>query len=261
MDRNKEITRIKREEIRRLKEHLTLLQQRLERYALSTNTCWSKPKVDLSRKSLENISQTAPFLHLTLSTYFCLVSLHVYHTGSFLFPFRYLSYGSGPKRFPLADVLQYAMEFASSKPVCTSPVEDIDTSAPPGGTTGHQLPPPRHVGLWTSGASCMNKCAAFILNVGVETRCEKCVCTTVFRFIKLCTCTFPSYITIYMQLKAHDTSLDPHLFRRKESAMYVTIQWQHSLFAVDPWQVEPSFLTRVWSPTQSGPNSGRVGPY
>ncbi|XP_039867682.1 ubiquitin carboxyl-terminal hydrolase 25 isoform X5 [Simochromis diagramma] len=85
MDRNREITRIKREEIRRLKEHLTLLQQRLE---------------------------------------------------------RYLSYGSGPKRFPLADVLQYAMEFASSKPVCTSPVEDIDTSAPPGGTTGQQLPPP-----------------------------------------------------------------------------------------------------------------------
>ncbi|XP_030010703.1 ubiquitin carboxyl-terminal hydrolase 25 [Sphaeramia orbicularis] len=85
MDRNREITRIKREEIRRLKEHLTLLQQRLE---------------------------------------------------------RYLSYGSGPKRFPLADVLQYAMEFASSKPVCTSPVEDIDSSAPPGGTTGPQLPPP-----------------------------------------------------------------------------------------------------------------------
>uniref|UniRef100_A0A1A8G417 Ubiquitin carboxyl-terminal hydrolase 25 n=1 Tax=Nothobranchius korthausae TaxID=1143690 RepID=A0A1A8G417_9TELE len=85
MDRNRDITRIKREEIRRLKEHLTLLQQRLE---------------------------------------------------------RYLSYGSGPKRFPLADVLQYAMEFASSKPVCTSPVEDIDTSAPPGGTTGQQLPSP-----------------------------------------------------------------------------------------------------------------------
>uniref|UniRef100_A0A8C5G7F5 Ubiquitin carboxyl-terminal hydrolase 25 n=1 Tax=Gouania willdenowi TaxID=441366 RepID=A0A8C5G7F5_GOUWI len=85
MDRNREVTRIKREEIRRLKEHLTLLQQRLE---------------------------------------------------------RYLSYGSGPKRFPLADVLQYAMEFASSKPVCTSPVEDIDTSAPPGGTTGQQFIPP-----------------------------------------------------------------------------------------------------------------------
>uniref|UniRef100_A0A673N9B1 Ubiquitin carboxyl-terminal hydrolase 25 n=1 Tax=Sinocyclocheilus rhinocerous TaxID=307959 RepID=A0A673N9B1_9TELE len=81
MDRNRDITRIKREEIRRLKEHLTVLQQRLE---------------------------------------------------------RYLSYGSGPKRFPLADVLQFAMEFASSKPVCTSPVEDIDTTAPPGATTAQQ---------------------------------------------------------------------------------------------------------------------------
>ncbi|XP_032888257.1 ubiquitin carboxyl-terminal hydrolase 25 isoform X1 [Amblyraja radiata] len=73
MDKNREITRIKREEIRRLKEHLTVLQQRLE---------------------------------------------------------RYLSYGSGPKRFPLADVLQYALEFASSKPVCMSPVDDVDTAQP-----------------------------------------------------------------------------------------------------------------------------------
>lgn len=32
MDKNREITRIKREEIRRLKEHLSLLQQRIERF-------------------------------------------------------------------------------------------------------------------------------------------------------------------------------------------------------------------------------------
>ncbi|XP_069492513.1 ubiquitin carboxyl-terminal hydrolase 25 isoform X1 [Ambystoma mexicanum] len=83
MHRNREITRIKRDEIKRLKDQLTVLQQRLE---------------------------------------------------------RYLSYGSGPKRFPLADVLQYALEFASSKPVCTSPVDDIDTSAPPGGSiTSHSM--------------------------------------------------------------------------------------------------------------------------
>ncbi|KAG8453035.1 hypothetical protein GDO86_004739, partial [Hymenochirus boettgeri] len=81
MHKNRDITRIKRDEIKRLKEHLTLLQQRLE---------------------------------------------------------RYLSYGSGPKRFPLADVLQYALEFASSKPVCTSPVEDIDVTAPPSGSMGTQ---------------------------------------------------------------------------------------------------------------------------
>ncbi|XP_026703770.1 ubiquitin carboxyl-terminal hydrolase 25 isoform X1 [Athene cunicularia] len=73
MHKNREITRIKRDEIKRLKEYLTVLQQRLE---------------------------------------------------------RYLSYGSGPKRFPLVDVLQYALEFASSKPVCTSPVDDLGASAP-----------------------------------------------------------------------------------------------------------------------------------
>uniref|UniRef100_A0A8C0LMF2 Ubiquitin carboxyl-terminal hydrolase 25 n=1 Tax=Canis lupus dingo TaxID=286419 RepID=A0A8C0LMF2_CANLU len=83
MHRNREITRIKREEIKRLKDYLTVLQQRLE---------------------------------------------------------RYLSYGSGPKRFPLVDVLQYALEFASSKPVCTSPVEDIDASSPPSGSTPQTLP-------------------------------------------------------------------------------------------------------------------------
>uniref|UniRef100_A0A452S5V6 Ubiquitin carboxyl-terminal hydrolase 25 n=1 Tax=Ursus americanus TaxID=9643 RepID=A0A452S5V6_URSAM len=81
MHRNREITRIKREEIKRLKDYLTVLQQRLE---------------------------------------------------------RYLSYGSGPKRFPLVDVLQYALEFASSKPVCTSPVDDIDASSPP--TPSSELP-------------------------------------------------------------------------------------------------------------------------
>ncbi|XP_043849086.1 ubiquitin carboxyl-terminal hydrolase 25 isoform X3 [Dromiciops gliroides] len=84
MHKNREITRIKREEIKRLKEYLTVLQQRLE---------------------------------------------------------RYLSYGSGPKRFPLVDVLQYALEFASSKPVCTSPVDDIDASSPPSGSIPSQTLP------------------------------------------------------------------------------------------------------------------------
>ncbi|XP_023800131.1 ubiquitin carboxyl-terminal hydrolase 25 isoform X2 [Parus major] len=84
MHKNREITRIKRDEIKRLKEYLTVLQQRLE---------------------------------------------------------RYLSYGSGPKRFPLVDVLQYALEFASSKPVCTSPVDDLGASASASGTLPPQIPP------------------------------------------------------------------------------------------------------------------------
>ncbi|XP_053163115.1 ubiquitin carboxyl-terminal hydrolase 25 isoform X2 [Hemicordylus capensis] len=84
MHKNREITRIKRDEIKRLKEYLTVLQQRLE---------------------------------------------------------RYLSYGSGPKRFPLVDVLQYALEFASSKPVCTSPIEDLNVSTLPSGTLSVQSIP------------------------------------------------------------------------------------------------------------------------
>ncbi|KFO78139.1 Ubiquitin carboxyl-terminal hydrolase 25, partial [Cuculus canorus] len=84
MHKNREITRIKRDEIKRLKEYLTVLQQRLE---------------------------------------------------------RYLSYGSGPKRFPLVDVLQYALEFASSKPVCTSPVDDLGGSATASGTLPTQTLP------------------------------------------------------------------------------------------------------------------------
>nr|XP_023692096.1 ubiquitin carboxyl-terminal hydrolase 25-like isoform X2 [Paramormyrops kingsleyae] len=86
MDKNKEVTRMKREEIRRLKEHLTLLQQRLE---------------------------------------------------------RYLSYGSGPKRCPLADVLEYTMEFAFSKPACSSLLENADANgAPPGGAAKPSQPAP-----------------------------------------------------------------------------------------------------------------------
>lgn len=66
MDRNREITRIKREEIRRLKEHLTLLQQRLERY---TFFFWLLQRsAELSIFSWEICNLRLPFLHL-LSLY------------------------------------------------------------------------------------------------------------------------------------------------------------------------------------------------
>uniref|UniRef100_A0A8C7MPA5 Ubiquitin carboxyl-terminal hydrolase 25 n=1 Tax=Oncorhynchus kisutch TaxID=8019 RepID=A0A8C7MPA5_ONCKI len=152
MDRNREITRIKREEIRRLKEHLTLLQQRLERWAglLHTHTSvYYRRLINYQRDGVHRYhmccaSNQASCFSFTLylkdafsfSVRFVILSLFYSLSVS---P-RYLSYGSGPKRFPLADVLQYAMEFTSSKPVCTSPVGDIDTSAPPGGTTGQLLP-------------------------------------------------------------------------------------------------------------------------
>uniref|UniRef100_A0A8C9TCE3 Ubiquitin specific peptidase 25 n=1 Tax=Scleropages formosus TaxID=113540 RepID=A0A8C9TCE3_SCLFO len=73
LNRNRDITRVKRREMRRLKEHLLLLQQRLE---------------------------------------------------------RYMSYGSGPKRCPLADVLEYTVEFASSQPILSSPSRAVDATEP-----------------------------------------------------------------------------------------------------------------------------------
>lgn len=159
MDRNREITRIKREEIRRLKEHLTLLQQRLERWAgllhthtpLFTIVGWSTIKGMVFIDTISVLLLTKYLALLLLfhwkihSQYGLSSSLCSALSLSLSVSPRYLSYGSGPKRFPLADVLQYAMEFTSSKPVCTSPVGDIDTSAPPGGTTGQLLPASRQV--------------------------------------------------------------------------------------------------------------------
>lgn len=49
---------------------------------------------------------------------------------------RFVNYGSGPKRFPIQDVLQYALEFAQgtdvNEPLMSSPVA----------TAGHMLRPP-----------------------------------------------------------------------------------------------------------------------
>lgn len=78
-----------------------------------------------------DISLILIFLRIHVSFYMILLIYFV----------RYLSYGSGPKRFPLVDVLQYALEFASSKPVCTSPIEDLNTSAVPTGTLSTQTMP------------------------------------------------------------------------------------------------------------------------
>ncbi|XP_067826999.1 ubiquitin carboxyl-terminal hydrolase 28 isoform X2 [Heptranchias perlo] len=74
LHKNKELTRSRREEVKKLKEQSTVLQQRLE---------------------------------------------------------RYMNYGSGPDRFPLADMLQYVWEFASTKPSRVPPTQDIMVTPPP----------------------------------------------------------------------------------------------------------------------------------
>jgi len=38
---------------------------------------------------------------------------------------RYVHYGSGPKRFPIQDVLQCALEFAQHGPVSSQPTSDV----------------------------------------------------------------------------------------------------------------------------------------
>ena len=38
---------------------------------------------------------------------------------------RYVHYGSGPKRFPIQDVLQCALEFAEHGPVTNRPTTDL----------------------------------------------------------------------------------------------------------------------------------------
>uniref|UniRef100_A0A8C7RNT8 Ubiquitin carboxyl-terminal hydrolase n=1 Tax=Oncorhynchus mykiss TaxID=8022 RepID=A0A8C7RNT8_ONCMY len=46
----------------------------------------------------------------------------------------YRNYGSGPTKYPLADMLQYVLEFACTKPTSVSPAEDVRLAEP--GDTG-----------------------------------------------------------------------------------------------------------------------------
>ncbi|XP_072342589.1 ubiquitin carboxyl-terminal hydrolase 28 isoform X5 [Scyliorhinus torazame] len=80
LHKNKELTRNRREEVKRLKEQSTALQQRLE---------------------------------------------------------RYMNYGSGPERYPLADMLQYVWEFTKTKPSCVPPTQDIVGTLPTPATRCH----------------------------------------------------------------------------------------------------------------------------
>uniref|UniRef100_A0A674A213 Ubiquitin carboxyl-terminal hydrolase n=1 Tax=Salmo trutta TaxID=8032 RepID=A0A674A213_SALTR len=83
LHKNNEQTHNRREEVKQLKEQLTVLQQKLERYR---------------------------------------------------------NYGSGPTNYPLADMLQYMLEFACTKPTSVSPAEDA-SSTPPSSTPPSSNPP------------------------------------------------------------------------------------------------------------------------
>uniref|UniRef100_A0A674A376 Ubiquitin carboxyl-terminal hydrolase n=1 Tax=Salmo trutta TaxID=8032 RepID=A0A674A376_SALTR len=97
LHKNNEQTHNRREEVKQLKEQLTVLQQKLERYR---------------------------------------------------------NYGSGPTNYPLADMLQYMLEFACTKPTSVSPAEDARLAAssptPPSST------PPSNAGP-SDSSTCQQK--------------------------------------------------------------------------------------------------------
>lgn len=47
-----------------------------------------------------------------------------------VFIHSYKNYGSGPTKYPLADMLQFVLEFATTKPSSVSPAEDLRPASP-----------------------------------------------------------------------------------------------------------------------------------
>ncbi|XP_029134431.2 ubiquitin carboxyl-terminal hydrolase 28 isoform X2 [Labrus bergylta] len=54
----------------------------------------------------------------------------------------YKNYGSGPTKYPLADVLQFVLEFATTKPTSVSPAEDLRPTSPSPTPASHPLSDP-----------------------------------------------------------------------------------------------------------------------
>lgn len=54
----------------------------------------------------------------------------------------YKNYGSGPTKYPLADMLQFVLEFASTKPTSVSPAEDLRLSSSSPTPASHPLSEP-----------------------------------------------------------------------------------------------------------------------
>ncbi len=59
-----------------------------------------------------------------------------------VFIFSYKNYGSGPTKYPLADVLQFVLEFATTKPTSVSPAEDLRPNSSSPTPASHPLSEP-----------------------------------------------------------------------------------------------------------------------
>lgn len=51
----------------------------------------------------------------------------------------YRNYGSGPTKYPLADMLQFVLEFATTKPANVTTAEDPTPSSPSPSQTGQPV--------------------------------------------------------------------------------------------------------------------------
>ncbi|XP_059272752.1 ubiquitin carboxyl-terminal hydrolase 28 isoform X5 [Mustela nigripes] len=99
MYKSKELIRSKRECIRKLKEEIKVLQQKLESVAVTTTAPLPTPLCGSFVSVRDSTFSTSP---------------------------RYVKYGSGPARFPLPDMLKYVIEFASTKPASESTASQSD---------------------------------------------------------------------------------------------------------------------------------------
>lgn len=111
---NVDQTHGRRGEVKRLKDQLTVLQQKLEGYVQEPNR----------GQIMVNIASN--LLILFFGVYFTIFEDKNY---DFLFQ-RYKNYGSGPTKYPLADMLQYVLEFATTKPTNVSPASPVPTNPP-----------------------------------------------------------------------------------------------------------------------------------
>lgn len=62
--------------------------------------------------------------------------------------YSYKNYGSGPTKYPLTDMLQFVLEFASTKPTNISPAEDLRPAASSPTPAAHPLSDPLSKDRW-----------------------------------------------------------------------------------------------------------------
>lgn len=91
----------RRRDVKKLKDQLAALQQELEWQVI--HRYWADLK----------ISGQTSVLTVTLD-----------------FIYSYRNYGSGPTKYPLADMLQFVLEFATTKPINVTAAEDPRPSSP-----------------------------------------------------------------------------------------------------------------------------------